>query len=78
MLAAARGLGVEIDEDGRDRRRRAHFHFDPALKLMSTIDAVEDGSWVHTKGAPEAVCRAVASRSTQMARARSTKPSGAG
>ncbi len=63
MLKAARGLGVEIDEDDRDQRRRAHFHFDPALKLMSTIDAVDDGSWVHTKGAPEAViprCREVA------------------
>ena len=62
MLAAARRLGAEIDEADRERRRRAHFHFDPALKLMSTIDAGDGESWVHTKGAPEAVlprCREV-------------------
>ena len=39
----------------------AQFHFDPKLRLMSTVDAQpEDGSgeeqlWLHTKGAPEEV-----------------------
>ena len=47
---------------GPDRpRRRAQYHFDPKLRLMSTVDAQpEDGSgeeqlWLHTKGAPEEV-----------------------
>ena len=31
------------------------FHFDPALKLMSTIDERSDAVWVDTKGAPEAL-----------------------
>ena len=47
-------------------RRRAQFHFDPKLRLMSTVDAQpEEGSgppgdeqlWLHTKGAPEEVLR---------------------
>jgi magnesium-transporting ATPase (P-type) len=29
------------------------FHFDPAVKLMSTVDEVGGEVWVHTKGAPE-------------------------
>ena len=55
LLAAARRLGANVDDDARERRRRAQFHFDPTLKLMSTIDATDDGTWIHTKGAPEAV-----------------------
>ena len=39
------------------------FHFDPSLRLMSTVDEREGGLWVDTKGAPEAVlprCRSIA------------------
>ena len=31
------------------------FRFDPALKLMSTVDERDGALWVHAKGAPEAV-----------------------
>jgi calcium-translocating P-type ATPase len=53
LLSAARALGVEIGA-GRDSRRR-QFHFDPALRLMSTIDALGESHVVHVKGAPEAL-----------------------
>jgi calcium-translocating P-type ATPase len=53
MLAAARRLGVE-PSGGADGRRR-EFHFDPVLKLMSTVDQRDGALAVHTKGAPEAV-----------------------
>ncbi|HEX6470264.1 MAG TPA: cation-transporting P-type ATPase [Streptosporangiaceae bacterium] len=56
MLAAAAAVGGEpVDVAERSRRRRRQFHFDPALKLMSTIDERAGGLWVDTKGAPEAV-----------------------
>jgi magnesium-transporting ATPase (P-type) len=55
MLAAAGALGEAVDVAERGRRRRRQFHFDPALKLMSTIDERAGGRWVDTKGAPEAV-----------------------
>ena len=55
ILAAATDLGVAIDTQARDRNRRAQFHFDPALKLMSTVDDGADGRWIDTKGAPESV-----------------------
>jgi calcium-translocating P-type ATPase len=38
-----------------DTRRLALFHFDPAVKLMSTVDERAGVVWVHTKGAPEAL-----------------------
>ncbi len=52
-LAAAAGADVRVGT--RERGRRRQFHFDPALRLMSTID--EDGGAVvvHVKGAPEEV-----------------------
>ena len=55
ILEAAARLGVELDAPGRDRARRALFHFDPSLRLMSTVDERGGGLWVDTKGAPEAV-----------------------
>ena len=56
VLVAARILGAETDPAIREANRRWQFHFDPELKLMSTIDRSEDGSpVVHTKGAPEAL-----------------------
>ena len=55
LLIVAQDLGADVGEAGRDTRRRAHFHFDPTLKLMSTVDDRDGGLRVHTKGAPEAV-----------------------
>ncbi len=46
---------MDVRVGTRERARRRQFHFDPALRLMSTIDD-EDGSVVlHVKGAPEEV-----------------------
>lgn len=53
MLAAAERLGADVDRDRRMRRRRRQFHFDPVLKLMSTIDERDGRLWVDCKGAPE-------------------------
>ena len=35
------------------RAGAAMFHFDPALKLMSTVDDEDGIWWVNTKGAPD-------------------------
>jgi magnesium-transporting ATPase (P-type) len=48
-------VGVPLDAGRRGAARRAEFHFDPALRLMTTVDEDGDGVWVTTKGAPEAV-----------------------
>ena len=54
LLLAARGLGLTIAPDARDATRLSQFHFDPTLRMMSTIDRGADGqAWVHAKGAPE-------------------------
>ncbi|GAA1880086.1 cation-translocating P-type ATPase [Streptantibioticus ferralitis] len=55
VLLAARALGAETDAAHREAKRRWQFHFDPELKLMSTIDQDGDRLVVHTKGAPEAL-----------------------
>ncbi|GLY88892.1 magnesium-transporting ATPase [Actinoallomurus iriomotensis] len=55
VLLAAQLLGADTDADRREAGRRWQFHFDPELKLMSTIDQHGDRLVVHTKGAPEAV-----------------------
>jgi calcium-translocating P-type ATPase len=55
LLLAARDLGVDVGGDRRDRERRGQYHFDPVLKLMSTVDADGPGLAIHTKGAPEEV-----------------------
>jgi calcium-translocating P-type ATPase len=63
MVLAARSLGVETDDAARSERRRAQFHFDAGLKLMSTVDAADGGLWVNAKGAPESIlprCTAIA------------------
>jgi calcium-translocating P-type ATPase len=52
LLHAAAALdGPANGADGRDQRRQ--FHFDPALRRMSTVDIVDGGLWLHAKGAPE-------------------------
>ncbi|GGM33890.1 magnesium-transporting ATPase [Micromonospora sonchi] len=38
-------------------QRQAQFHFDPRLRLMSTVDSSGTELWLHTKGAPEEVLR---------------------
>jgi magnesium-transporting ATPase (P-type) len=55
LLRAAAAIGADVDARTREARRRGHFHFDPTLKLMSTVDDAGDGLYVYTKGAPEAV-----------------------
>jgi calcium-translocating P-type ATPase len=56
VLVAARTLGADTDHERREAQRRWQFHFDPELKLMSTIDQVGGTlTVVHTKGAPESV-----------------------
>ena len=55
LLDAARLLGADCDPAARERLRLSMFHFDPLLRLMTTIDAEERGATVHTKGAPEEV-----------------------
>ncbi|HEX8752527.1 MAG TPA: cation-transporting P-type ATPase [Solirubrobacterales bacterium] len=57
MLLAAAELGAELADGRGDARRRAQFHFDATLKLMSTVDAGQDdpGLWVNAKGAPESI-----------------------
>ncbi|MGO8957231.1 MAG: cation-translocating P-type ATPase [Streptosporangiaceae bacterium] len=55
LLVSAAGLGQSVDPALRQQHRAAQFHFDPALKLMSTIDRCGDALCVRTKGAPESV-----------------------
>ena len=52
VLLAAQALGADPDTDRREAVRRWQFHFDPELKLMSTIDQHRDDLVVHTTGAP--------------------------
>jgi calcium-translocating P-type ATPase len=63
MLEAATALGAQTDPASRERRRMRHFHFDPVLKRMSTVDHRDGEVWIDTKGAPETllpVCASVA------------------
>ena len=65
MLAAASRLHEDTSVAHREGHRRAQFHFDPVLKLMSTLDDYDGVLWVHSKGAPEALlprCTTIAGR----------------
>ena len=56
ILTAARKFGADTDHGRREAQRRWQFHFEPELKLMSTVDQLPGApTIVHTKGAPEAV-----------------------
>jgi magnesium-transporting ATPase (P-type) len=55
LLQLAARLGADVDPDRREQRRRAQFHFDPALTRMSTVEQQPDGCWIDTKGSPETV-----------------------
>ncbi len=58
MLEASRELGVDVAVRRRAQRRRKLYRFDPTHRLMSTVDAREDGTLtVHAKGAPEEVLK---------------------
>jgi calcium-translocating P-type ATPase len=55
MLEAARSLGADASVARRERHRRALHRFDPALRLMTTVDEEDGALVVNTKGAPEIV-----------------------
>jgi calcium-translocating P-type ATPase len=55
LLDVAAAAGVDVRVGPRERARRRQFHFDPALRLMSTVDDEEDELVLHVKGAPEEV-----------------------
>ena len=55
LLEAARALGADPSVARRERNRRKLFHFDPRLRLMTTVDDEDGALVVNTKGAPEAV-----------------------
>jgi calcium-translocating P-type ATPase len=58
ILEAARDIGIDVALRRRERRRQKLYRFDPTLRLMSTVDAREDGTLtVHAKGAPEEILR---------------------
>jgi calcium-translocating P-type ATPase len=54
LLAYAQARGRDVRPVARERRRRALFAFDSALKLMTTVDDT-GGLIAYTKGAPEQV-----------------------
>ncbi|MFE7607012.1 cation-translocating P-type ATPase [Streptomyces celluloflavus] len=55
VLLAARELGAGLAATEREADRCWQFHFDPELKLMSTIDRHHGRLAIHTKGGPEAL-----------------------
>ncbi|MFI2364688.1 cation-translocating P-type ATPase [Promicromonospora sp. NPDC019610] len=55
LLRAARGLGADVSVPRRTAHRVRQFHFDPGLRMMSTVDRAGDHVVVHAKGAPEEV-----------------------
>src|SRR4029078_12409044 len=58
ILEAAREIGIDVASRRRERRRKKLYRFDPTLRMMSTVDAREDGTLtVHAKGAPEEILR---------------------
>jgi calcium-translocating P-type ATPase len=65
LVEGAGRLGYVPDLTRRDARRRAHFRFDPRLRLMSTVAERDGRLVVDVKGAPEAVLRRLADESTR-------------
>lgn len=53
LLVAARKSGLDLKAAIRDAPRRREFAFDPQLRLMTTIHAIDHSSVVFTKGAPK-------------------------
>jgi calcium-translocating P-type ATPase len=77
LLHMARSLGVNLAAAG-SRQRLAQFHFDPALRRMSTVDMDPDSDVarvrVHTKGAPEELLPLCTRLGTQDGRERPLTP----
>jgi calcium-translocating P-type ATPase len=68
LLELAAAQRVRFDEGAREAMRRRHFHFDPVLKRMSTVDERGGRLWVDAKGAPEQLlpnCRRIVWRDGQ-------------
>ncbi|MET8764589.1 cation-transporting P-type ATPase [Lentzea sp. NPDC004782] len=55
LLRAAQDIGADVSAEHRSAHRVAQFHFDPALRLMSTVDHEGGRLVVNVKGAPEEV-----------------------
>jgi calcium-translocating P-type ATPase len=55
LLEAAQQFGVESASEEPTAGRIRLFHFDPVLKLMTTIDRDPEAIRAHSKGAPEAI-----------------------
>jgi magnesium-transporting ATPase (P-type) len=55
LLLAAAALGADVSAQHRAAHRLRQFHFDPALRLMSTVDGGGARPVVNVKGAPEEV-----------------------
>ena len=55
LLKMAASLGADVRTSTREAHRQALFRFDPARRLMSTVDLAGTRLAIHTKGAPEAV-----------------------
>ncbi len=55
LLELAADRGQAVSASARESGRRAVFHFDPRIKLMTTLDQDGQVPTVHTKGAPEEV-----------------------
>ncbi|MFI5080036.1 MAG: cation-translocating P-type ATPase [Streptosporangiales bacterium] len=55
LLELAAACGLDVSARRRDAMRRRLFRFDPRIKLMTTVDQLDGGLVVHTKGAPEEV-----------------------
>ena len=63
VLEAAARAGADTSPAARTGGRRQLFRFDPRLKLMTTIDALDGNLTINTKGAPEevlAICTTIA------------------
>lgn len=71
LLRAAAALGADVSTPTRDARRQGIFRFNPARRLMSTVDTMDTELVVHTKGAPEAVlarCSRIADQDGEVTR----------
>lgn len=55
LVEWADALGLNVDRREREDHRLGLFRFDPSVRLMTTMDHVDDARWVNTKGAPEVV-----------------------
>ena len=74
LLEMAAAAGADVSVASRQRDRRLLFRFDPRLKVMTTIDELDGGQAVHTKGAPEEVL----ARATRIHGAQGERPLSAG